>query len=141
MQRQHGGLPCPEPLTPCVDSLTEKGERMSEIADRPKGGPEQALEEIRPLLDRFLRVPADDPAVVTVAILQRMDRWFELFGMPKSATESYSGGGWRPSLGPWTSVGELVGHLYDNMGGGVPIELLQTMVVLAHDEWTGTPGY
>ena len=104
---------------------------------QPPDGPGRALEEMRPILDRFPSVPGDEPAAVTVDILQRMDRWFELFGMPKTASESYGPDGWRPSLGAWPSVSRLIGHLYDNMGGGVPIELVQTMIVLAHDEWTG----
>lgn len=103
-------------------------------------GQEQALSEMRPLLDRFWSVPADDPAAVTLDILARMNRWFDLFGMPKTATESYSPGGWRPTLGAWPSISHLVAHLYEDMGGGVPIELLQAMVVLAHDEWAATSG-
>ena len=63
---------------------------------QPPDGPGRALEEMRPILDRLPSVSGDESAAVTVDILQRMDRWFELFGMPKTASESYGPDGWRP---------------------------------------------
>ncbi len=92
------------------------------------------LQEMRPLTDRFDAVPKDAPALVTTEILARMDPWFERAQLAKSATESYGPFGWRPSLGPWSSVSALIGHLYDNHGGGIPVEFLRALIVLAYDE-------
>lgn len=102
-------------------------------------GPRQALEEMQPLLERWDALPRGEPAVVTLNVLAHLDRWFVMFGMPKTATESYSPDGWRPVLGVWSSTSALFAELADNMGGGVPTELIRALILLAHDEWTGTP--
>jgi hypothetical protein len=99
----------------------------------------RAREAMQPLLERFHEIAGDTPAIVTVELLKQLDPWFLALGLPKSATESYGPNGWRPVLGVWRSLSELRWTLYDNMGGGVPIELLQVLLVLAHDEWSGTP--
>lgn len=99
----------------------------------------RVLQEMRPLIDRFDAVPKDAPALVTAEILARIDPWFERAQLPKSATESYGPFGWRPSLGPWSSVSGLIGHLYDNHGGGIPVEFLRALIVLAYEEAKHAP--
>ncbi len=94
---------------------------------------------MQPLLARFHDITADTPAIVTVEMLEGMDPWFLALGLPKNATQSYGPSGWRPVLGVWRSVSELQSTLYEEMGGGVPIELVHVLLVLAHDEWGGTP--
>jgi len=104
----------------------------------PSGEAIRAREAMRPFLERFREIPADTPVVVTVELLERLDPWFLATGFHKSATQNYGPDGWRPVLGVWPSLSRLRSVLYDNMGGGVPIELIQVLLVLAHDEWRGT---
>lgn len=98
----------------------------------------RAREAMQPLLERLHELDADTPAVVTVEMLERLDPWFLALGLPKSATQSYGPSGWRPVLGVWPSLSRLRSVLYDNMGGGIPIELVHALLVLAHEEWRGT---
>lgn len=77
------------------------------------------------------------PAVVTPDILRSVEPWWAAFGLPGTATAWYGEGGGRQALGAWPTVRSLDLYLCDNMGGGVPIEVIRGLVVLASEAWSG----
>jgi len=93
----------------------------------------RVLDEMRPILEQFPTLPPDAPVDVTLEVLSLVDPWFERAGIPMNATACYGSQGWRPALGPWPSVDMLTGYLYENMGGGLPVEFVQVIIVLAYD--------